>query len=147
MYSTGAGLVNQLGEKYGLPLRTSFNTARGFFIQMRLEGFGLPDGQLPGEFIKVRPDRLNKSVQHLTIVYERIFISLITFRCLLTYSTYVMHIKYIKHMLLNMECVISFNSLQVTRQKNNYSFTTLDLMKMNDRCDEALKEIFHMSYM
>ncbi|XP_026789533.3 mutS protein homolog 4 isoform X2 [Pangasianodon hypophthalmus] len=81
-----AGLVDQLGEKYGLPLRTSFNTARGFFIQMRLEGFGLPDGQLPGEFIKV------------------------------------------------------------TRQKNNYSFTTLDLMKMNDRCDEALKEIFHMSY-
>ncbi|XP_062863717.1 mutS protein homolog 4 [Trichomycterus rosablanca] len=82
-----AGLVNQLGEKYGLPLRTSFNSARGFFIQMRLEGVGLPDGQLPGEFIKV------------------------------------------------------------TRQKNNYSFTTLDLMKMNDRCDEALKEIFHMSYM
>ncbi|XP_017330955.1 mutS protein homolog 4 isoform X3 [Ictalurus punctatus] len=81
-----AGLVDQLGEKYGLPLRTSFNSARGFFIQMRLEGFGLPDGQLPGEFIKV------------------------------------------------------------TRQKNNYSFTTLDLMKMNDRCDEALKEIFHMSY-
>ncbi|KAM9466550.1 mutS protein homolog 4 [Clarias gariepinus] len=81
-----AGLVEQLGEKYGLPLRTSFNTTRGFFIQMRMEGFGLPDGQLPGEFIKV------------------------------------------------------------TRQKNNYSFTTLDMMKMNDRCDEALKEIFHMSY-
>lgn len=46
-----------------------------------------------------------------------------------------------------MKCVKGFNSLQVTRQKNNYSFTTLDLMKMNDRCDEALKEIFHMSYM
>ncbi|KAK3538258.1 hypothetical protein QTP70_033065, partial [Hemibagrus guttatus] len=81
-----AGLVDQLGEKYGLPLRTSFNTTRGFFIQMKLEGFGLPNGQLPGEFIKV------------------------------------------------------------TRQKNYYSFTTLDLMKMNDRCEEALKEIFHMSY-
>ncbi|XP_076835173.1 mutS protein homolog 4 isoform X2 [Brachyhypopomus gauderio] len=81
-----AGLVDQLGEKYELPLRTSFSSARGFFIQMRLEGVALSDGQLPGEFIKV------------------------------------------------------------TRQKNNYSFTTLDLMKMNDRCDEALKEIFHMSY-
>lgn len=46
-----------------------------------------------------------------------------------------------------MKCVIDFNLLQVTRQKNNYSFMTLDLMKMNDRCDEALKEIFHMSYM
>lgn len=62
MYSSGTGLVDQLGEKYGLPLRTSFNTTRGFFIQMRLEGFGLRDGQLPGEFIKVRPDHLNKSV-------------------------------------------------------------------------------------
>ncbi|KAK1793600.1 hypothetical protein P4O66_011973, partial [Electrophorus voltai] len=81
-----SGLVDQLGEKYELPLRTSFSTARGFFIQLKLEGVVLPDGQLPGEFIKV------------------------------------------------------------TRQKNNYSFTTLDLMKMNDRCDEALKEIFHMSY-
>ncbi|XP_017567259.1 mutS protein homolog 4 isoform X3 [Pygocentrus nattereri] len=80
------GLVNQLEEKYGLPLRTSFSSARGFFIQLRLEDVVLPDGQLPGEFIKV------------------------------------------------------------TRQKNNYSFTTLDLMKMNERCDEALKEIFHMSY-
>lgn len=36
--------------------------------------------------------------------------------------------------------------LQVTKQKNNYSFTTLDLMKRNDHCEEALKEIFHISY-
>lgn len=35
---------------------------------------------------------------------------------------------------------------QVTKYKNNYGFTTADLMKMNDRCDEALREIFHMSY-
>ncbi|XP_036397399.1 mutS protein homolog 4 [Megalops cyprinoides] len=81
-----AGLVGQLGEKYGLPLRTSFSTARGFFIQMKLEGIALPDGQLPAEFMKV------------------------------------------------------------TKHKNNYSFTTADLIKMNDRCDEALREIFHMSY-
>uniref|UniRef100_A0A4W5JMF8 MutS homolog 4 n=1 Tax=Hucho hucho TaxID=62062 RepID=A0A4W5JMF8_9TELE len=81
-----AGLVDQVGEKYGLPIRTSFNTARGFFIQMKLEGVVLPHGELPADFIKV------------------------------------------------------------TKQKNNYSFTTTDLMKMNDRCDEALREIFHMSY-
>lgn len=37
-------------------------------------------------------------------------------------------------------------SHQITKNKNNYSFTTADLMKMNDRCDEALREIFHMSY-
>ncbi|XP_037551421.1 mutS protein homolog 4 [Nematolebias whitei] len=81
-----AGLVNQMGEKYGLPMRTSFSTARGFFIQMKLEGVVLPEDKLPPEFIKV------------------------------------------------------------TKHKNNYGFTTADLMKMNGRCDEALREIFHMSY-
>ncbi|XP_028294468.1 mutS protein homolog 4 isoform X2 [Gouania willdenowi] len=81
-----AGLVNQMGEKYGFPLRTSFSTARGFFIQMKLEGGFLPDNKLPPEFIKV------------------------------------------------------------TKHRNNYSFTTADMMKMNCRCDEALREIFHMSY-
>ncbi|CAL8286658.1 unnamed protein product [Lota lota] len=81
-----AGLVDQMGERYGLPMRTSFSTARSFFIQMKLEGVTFPDGKLPAEFLKV------------------------------------------------------------TKQKNSYSFTTADLMKMNDRCDEALREIFHMSY-
>ncbi|CAN9502162.1 unnamed protein product [Ophioblennius macclurei] len=81
-----AGLVNQIGEKYGFPTRTSFSTARGFFVQMKLEEAVLPEGKLPTEFIKV------------------------------------------------------------TKHKNNYSFTTADLMKMNSRCDEALREIFHMSY-
>ncbi|KAK7889309.1 hypothetical protein WMY93_024869 [Mugilogobius chulae] len=81
-----AALVNQMGEKYGLPMRTSFSTARGFFIQMKLDGMVLQDGKLPPEFIKV------------------------------------------------------------TKQKNNYSFMTADLIKMNHRCDEALREIFHMSY-
>ncbi|XP_061751269.1 mutS protein homolog 4 isoform X2 [Nerophis ophidion] len=81
-----AGFVNQMAEKSGFPMRTSFSTARGFFIQMKLEGIILPQGKLPPEFIKV------------------------------------------------------------TRHKDNYSFTTTDLMKMNDRCDEALKEIFHVSY-
>lgn len=81
-----AGLVNQMGEQYGFPMRTSFSAARGFFIQMKLEGLVPPDGRLPAEFLKV------------------------------------------------------------TKHKNNYSFTTADLMKMNNRCDEALREIFHMSY-
>ncbi|MEQ2158395.1 MutS protein msh4 [Goodea atripinnis] len=83
---SGSRLVNKLGEKYGLPLRTSFSTTRGFFIQMKLDGVVLPEGSLPTEFIKV------------------------------------------------------------TKQKNSYGFTTADLMKMNGRCDEALREIFHMSY-
>lgn len=42
-----------MGEKYGMPMRTSFSTARGFFIQMKLEGVVLPEGKLPSEFIKV----------------------------------------------------------------------------------------------
>uniref|UniRef100_A0A3P8UIC9 DNA mismatch repair protein MutS clamp domain-containing protein n=1 Tax=Cynoglossus semilaevis TaxID=244447 RepID=A0A3P8UIC9_CYNSE len=49
-----AGLVNQIGEKYGLPVRTSFSTTRSFFIQMKLEGLSFPEGKLPSEFIKVR---------------------------------------------------------------------------------------------
>ncbi|KAL6105686.1 msh4 [Pungitius sinensis] len=81
-----AGLVSQMKEKYSLPMRTSYSTARGFFIQMKLEGAVLPEGKLPSEFIKV------------------------------------------------------------TRHKNNYGFTHPDLIKMNERCDEALREIFHMSY-
>uniref|UniRef100_A0AAY4AAP3 DNA mismatch repair protein MutS clamp domain-containing protein n=1 Tax=Denticeps clupeoides TaxID=299321 RepID=A0AAY4AAP3_9TELE len=48
-----AGLVNHLAEKYGLPLRISFSTVRSFFIQMKLDGVTLPNGQLPPEFIKV----------------------------------------------------------------------------------------------
>ncbi|XP_023683988.2 mutS protein homolog 4 isoform X1 [Paramormyrops kingsleyae] len=81
-----AGLVADMGERHGLPLRTSFSAARGFFVQMKLEGVALPGGQLPAEFIKV------------------------------------------------------------TKHRNNYSFTTADLIKMNDHCEEALREIFHMSY-
>ncbi|KAJ8290497.1 hypothetical protein GJAV_G00013640 [Gymnothorax javanicus] len=81
-----AGMVDQIKEKYSLPLRTSFSNTRGFFIQLKLEGVSLPGGQLPAEFIKV------------------------------------------------------------TKHMNNYSFTVADLIKMNDRCDEALKEIFHISY-
>ncbi|XP_077394456.1 mutS protein homolog 4 [Festucalex cinctus] len=81
-----AGLVNQMAEKYGFPMRTSFSAARGFFIQMKLDGMFLPEGKIPSEFIKV-----------------------------------------VKH-------------------KDNYGFTTADLVKLNDRCDEALREIVHMSY-
>ncbi|KAM9801441.1 mutS protein homolog 4 [Neosynchiropus ocellatus] len=80
-----ADLVDLMAEKYGLPLRTSFSSSRGFFVQVKLDGNTLPDGRLPAEFIKV------------------------------------------------------------TRNKDNYGFTTSDLMKLNDRCDHALREIYHMS--
>ncbi|XP_075688973.1 mutS protein homolog 4 isoform X3 [Rhinoderma darwinii] len=80
-----AGMISQLSDKYSLPLRTSFSTARGFFIQINMEGN--VQQTLPAEFVKV------------------------------------------------------------TRVKNTYSFTSVDLIKMNERCQESLREIYHMSYL
>ncbi|OXB54524.1 hypothetical protein ASZ78_005921 [Callipepla squamata] len=82
-----AGMIAQLAEKYSLPLRTSFSSARGFFIQMNADCSTLPSGQLPSEFTKV------------------------------------------------------------TKTRNTYSFTSADLIKMNERCQESLREIYHMTYL
>ncbi|XP_065411483.1 mutS protein homolog 4 isoform X4 [Chrysemys picta bellii] len=82
-----AGMITQLGEKYNLPLKMSFSSARGFFIQMNAECAALPNGQLPSEFTKI------------------------------------------------------------TKMKNAYSFTSADLIKMNERCQESLREIYHMTYL
>nr|XP_034356577.1 mutS protein homolog 4 isoform X3 [Arvicanthis niloticus] len=82
-----AGMIAQLAEKYSLPLRTSFSSARGFFIQMTTDCAALSSDQLPSEFIKI------------------------------------------------------------SKVKNSYSFTSADLIKMNERCQESLREIYHMTYM
>ncbi|XP_072853914.2 mutS protein homolog 4 isoform X4 [Pogona vitticeps] len=82
-----AGMIAQLAEKYNLPLKTSFSSARGFFIQMNAECAAIHSGQLPSEFTKI------------------------------------------------------------TKMKNVYSFTSPDLMKMNERCQESLREIYHMTYL
>ncbi|XP_059780565.1 mutS protein homolog 4 isoform X1 [Balaenoptera ricei] len=82
-----AGMISQLAEKYSLPLRTSFSSVRGFFIQMTTDCTTLPNDQLPSEFIKI------------------------------------------------------------SKVKNSYSFTSADLIKMNERCQESLREIYHMTYM
>ncbi|KAG8132557.1 hypothetical protein E2320_010399 [Naja naja] len=70
-----AGMITQLAEKHNLPLKTSFSSARGFFIQM------------------------------------------------------------------------SADCAAITKMKNVYSFTSPDLMKMNERCQESLREIYHMTYL
>lgn len=58
-----------------------------------------------------------------------------------------MHIVYtLKEVYFHLVGFFPHLSPQTTKQKNNYSFTTVDVIKMNDRCDEALREIFHMSY-
>ncbi|XP_043346685.1 mutS protein homolog 4 isoform X3 [Dermochelys coriacea] len=82
-----AGMITQLAEKYNLPLKMSFSSARGFFVQMNAECAALPNGQLPSEFTKI------------------------------------------------------------TKMKNAYSFTSADLIKMNERCQESLREIYHMTYL
>ncbi|XP_039587323.1 mutS protein homolog 4 isoform X5 [Passer montanus] len=82
-----AGMITQLAEKYRLPMKTSFSSARGFFIQMNADCSTLPNGQLPSEFTKI------------------------------------------------------------TKMKNTYSFTSADLIKMNERCQESLREIYHMTYL
>ncbi|KAM3841776.1 mutS protein homolog 4 [Vipera latastei] len=82
-----AGMITQLAEKYNLPLKTSFSSARGFFIQMSADCAAIHSGQLPSEFTKI------------------------------------------------------------TKMKNVYSFTSPDLMKMNERCQESLREIYHMTYL
>ncbi|XP_053326326.1 mutS protein homolog 4 [Spea bombifrons] len=82
-----AGMISQLSDKHNLPLKTSFSTARGFFIQMTTDGSVKSTATLPPEFVKV------------------------------------------------------------TRAKNTYSFTSVDLIKMNERCQESLREIYHMSYL
>uniref|UniRef100_A0A8C3K8X1 MutS homolog 4 n=1 Tax=Calidris pygmaea TaxID=425635 RepID=A0A8C3K8X1_9CHAR len=82
-----AGMITQLAEKYNLPMKTSFSSARGFFIQMNVDCSALPNGQLPSEFTKI------------------------------------------------------------TKMKNTYSFTSADLIKMNERCQESLREIYHMTYL
>lgn len=38
-------------------------------------------------------------------------------------------------------------SEQISKVKNSYSFTSADLIKMNERCQESLREIYHMTYM
>lgn len=57
--ASSPGLVQQLSERYSLPLKTSYNTARGFFIQLYVgggEGGGAGHTSLenlPSEFIKL----------------------------------------------------------------------------------------------
>uniref|UniRef100_A0A8C3VAH4 Uncharacterized protein n=1 Tax=Catharus ustulatus TaxID=91951 RepID=A0A8C3VAH4_CATUS len=48
-----AGAITQLAGKCSLPMKGSFSSARGFFIQMNADCSTFPDGQLPSEFTKV----------------------------------------------------------------------------------------------
>lgn len=68
--------MNQIGEKYGLPVRTSFSTTRSFFIQMKLEGLSFPEGKLPSEFIKVRSTH-KYNIEMKTLVMDLFFLIII----------------------------------------------------------------------
>lgn len=51
-------LVKQLAEEYSLPLKTSYNTTRGFYIQLYSKD---KDDNLPGIFMKVTKQRTTLS--------------------------------------------------------------------------------------
>lgn len=95
---------------------------------MKLEGVVLPEDKLPAEFIKVQyfKDFTGQVWEQLRVIMALVANKADT------------EITKKKRVLL---------SCQVTKHKNNYGFTTAELMKLNGRCDEALREIFHMSYM
>ena len=49
-----AALVKQLGEKHDLPIKSAYNSTRGFHAQMNVNGqdnFAIED--LPSQFIKI----------------------------------------------------------------------------------------------
>ena len=46
-------MVKQLGEKHDLPLKTAYNTMRGFYAQMYLNNRDIVIEDLPSQFIKV----------------------------------------------------------------------------------------------
>ena len=46
-------IISQLANKYSLPLKTGYNSTRGFFVQYQpAEGVDSPS-ELPSEFVKV----------------------------------------------------------------------------------------------
>ncbi|GAB1288253.1 MutS protein homolog 4 [Apodemus speciosus] len=65
-----AGMIAQLAEKYSLPLRTSFSSARGFFIQMTTDCAALPSDQLPAEFLRIVCKLLSEIYEHIHCLYK-----------------------------------------------------------------------------
>ncbi|XP_041573138.1 mutS protein homolog 4 isoform X10 [Taeniopygia guttata] len=65
-----AGMITQLAEKYSLPMKTGFSSARGFFIQMNADCSTLPNGQLPSEFTKITYIIQNANDKSLIIIDE-----------------------------------------------------------------------------
>lgn len=98
------GMITQLAEKYSLPLRTSFSSARGFFIQMTTDCTVLPNDQLPSEFIKV----------HFRILVRKLLF-LILQNCTYVFSgTYwVLHDRFLN--------VLYITSLTSTHPPNNFT--------------------------
>lgn len=64
------GMITQLSEKYSLPMKTSFSSARGFFIQMNADSATLPNGQLPSEFTKVSVQDMFKYNIFVYFIYD-----------------------------------------------------------------------------
>lgn len=78
-------LANQLSKQFNLPLKTTYNCSRGFYLQLATNGTDITTETLPGMFLKV------------------------------------------------------------TKTKNTLSFTTNDLIKLNNRMNQSCQEIYIMA--
>lgn len=104
-------MISQLAEKYSLPLRTSFSSARGFFIQMTTDYTALPNNRLPSEFIKVH---------FRVLVWKLFFLKYILhfFRHSLNFTCHIFQMFYI---LLSYSCKSnSYTNVRVELETSNF---------------------------
>lgn len=121
-------MISQLAEKYSLPLRTSFSSARGFFIQMTTDCTALPNDQLPSEFIKVH-----------SRVLARKLLFLILQNCIYIFSgtSWVLHDKF-----LNVLCIASLTTTHPPNSfTNRKAIEKIFLEKYQTQCFPQLWEL------
>lgn len=100
-------MVSQLAEKYDLPLRSSYNSNRGFFIQLPVSDKKPAPAQLAQEFVKVG-----------CYLY-----------CMVVYFYFLINIFI----------------LQITKTSRTWSFTTNDMIRLNQHVNQTLKDISMMA--
>ena len=91
-----AELIKQLGEQYSLPLKTSFNSTRGFFIQMYNGGKNsVSTDQLPSVFLKVAKSRSTVTCTTKDVVNKFVFLFLVWFfiYIIIFYNTFTSEVE------------------------------------------------------
>ncbi|XP_065192315.1 mutS protein homolog 4-like isoform X2 [Sycon ciliatum] len=121
-----AGLITQLAEKYNLPLRTGYNATRSFFIQMPA---------LPGLLSAASARSSTASVRTATAT------------AMATSTGTATGAATARSTPSNRSETggLPAEFIKVVRSKATISFTTNDLIKLNDRVRESLHEIYLMT--